>query len=455
MIPTIALEKVDFLPPDRVTDDASILTLKSLVLEPMLRWREGRAAPGLFDRFDLSPDGRVWRLTLREGATFHDGAPVTAEDARAFIAAILNARDMFGMPWSYARYLEGGRIEAEGRVLTVETPLPFPDLPDILAEFYLPRMDAGGLPTLGTGPWRVEEFARGEAAVLTHSDGRRLRFLAMPDAEARLAALQAGEVQAALHLERLHHPRRALEGFVWHEQAVTLSVIAYMNGREGAFTDSSLRLAANLAIDRDRLVTEVMGGLGVPARTIVSPFHMGFAEAGLLSAPYDPDRARALVAASGGPKRLVLDTPLTMPERAPQIARFIARALEAVGFEVEVVEHADRPAYARALGEKRMGDLAIFDSSPHSTFRVLDDKISSRSRAVWWQGVEDTVADELFETARRIVDTRYRSMAYGVTLNHLSKAPHWLHLFHPVECMAHSPDLQGLTLDPKGILRIA
>ena len=42
---TIALEKIDFMPPDRVTDDASILTLKNLVLEPMLRWENGAARP--------------------------------------------------------------------------------------------------------------------------------------------------------------------------------------------------------------------------------------------------------------------------------------------------------------------------------------------------------------------------------------------------------------------------
>ena len=114
-LPTIALEKVDFLPPDRVTDDASILTLKNLVLEPMLHWSGGRPSPSLFGQYELSDDGRDWRFVLRDGAVFHDGTPVRAEDARAFIEAILGARDMFGMPWSYARYLDGARIEAAGR----------------------------------------------------------------------------------------------------------------------------------------------------------------------------------------------------------------------------------------------------------------------------------------------------------------------------------------------------
>ncbi|TPW28749.1 hypothetical protein FJU08_15530 [Martelella alba] len=451
---TIALEKIDFLPPDRVTDDASVLTLKNLVLEPMLRWEKGAARPGLFDRWTLSDDGCHWMLRLRDAACYHDGTPVQAEDAKHFINAICDARDMFGMPWSYARYLEGAVITAEGSVLRISTPKPFPDLPDILSEFYLPKMAPDGTPTLGTGPWQVETFDKGKSVTLQHRDGRKLRLIAMPKAEDRLEALHAGTVQLATHLDRLETPMRALEGFVWHEQATTMSVIAYMNGRDGAFAHPQMRLAANLAIDRNRLVNDVMGGLGIPARTIVSPFHNGMSDS-MTAIPFDPSEAAHLVGATSASREIVLRTPLYMPERAPEIAAFIKRDLEAVGFAVTIDTATDRPGYARELGEKKTGDLAIFDSSPHSTFRVLDDKISSRSRAVWWQGVEDLVADDLFETARRLVDPEARSAAYGRVLCHLHHNPHWLYLFHPIDCMAHAPGLEGFSLDPKGILRIA
>jgi len=455
-LPTIAMEKVDFLPPNRVTDDASVLTLKNLVLEPMLSWQDGKIAQGLFDRFALSEDGRHWQLELRQDARFHDDTPVQAQHAKAFIEEILKARDMFGMPWSYARYLDGAEITAEGLRLSIRTPEPFADLPDILSEFYLPRPDAKGEPTLGTGPWAVESFTRGAEAVLSHrADGRRLRFVAIPRAEDRLAALQDGTVQAAMHMERLARPRRALDGFIWHEQAITLSVIAYMNGASGVFADPRARLAANLAIDRQALITQVMGGLGLPATTIVSPWHHGFGPAGLPAMGHDPTRARALLTQVEARKTITLRSPSHMPERAPEIAAFLADSLQDVGFAVTIDLAHDRPAYARELGEKRTGDLAIFDSSPHSTFRVADDKISSRTRAVWWQGVVDHKADGLFETARRTLDPQARDKAYGALLRHLHAEPHWLYLFHPVEALAHVPELRGLSLTHKGILRIA
>ena len=455
-VPVIALEKLDFLPPDRVTDDCSILTLKALVLEPMLRWQDGAIRPGLFSDWELDDTGCRWTLRLAAGKAYHDGTPVLAEHAAEFIARILDSRDMFGMPWSYARYLAGAEIGAKGRVLTIATPKPFPDLPEILSEFYLPRPDAAGRPVIGTGPWQVTDFTAGQEVSLHRpADGRRLRVIALPRAEDRLAALRDGTVQAATHMERLEQPMRGLDGFGWQERTSTLSVMAYLNGFEGAFTHPAVRRAANLAIDRPRLVREVMGGLALPSDTIVSPWHFGHAEANLAPLAHDPEEARRLLGTAGGPREVVLRSPTYMPERAPEVAAFIAEAWRDVGFETRVEIAEDRPQYARDIGEKRMGDAAIFDSSPHSTFRVLDDKISGLSRAVWWQGVSDPRVDAGFDAARHLTDPAARAGAYGALLRRLQEAPPWLYLFHPVFCLAHDPALRGLTLDHKGILRLS
>ncbi|MDO6732629.1 ABC transporter substrate-binding protein [Marinovum sp. 2_MG-2023] len=454
-IPTIALEKVDFLPPNRVTDDCSILTLKSLVLEPMLRWQDGAICPGLFAKWALDTTGCRWTLRLAPGKCYHDGTPVLAEHAAGFITRILSSRDMFGMPWSYARYLAGAAISAEGAVLTIQTPKPFPDLPEVLSEFYLPKTDAQGRPVIGTGPWQVRDFTPGVAVTLWRAkDDRHLRFVAIPKAEDRHAALVAKDIQAATHMERLETPIHGIAGFEWQTQTSTLSVMAYLNGNAGAFADPEARHAANLAIDRTRMVQDVMGGLARPSDTIVSPWHFGHKQAGLLPLRHDPDTARRLLDRAQGPRQITLRSPTYMPERAPEMARFMADAWNDVGFETRIEIAEDRPQYARDIGEKQMGDAAIFDSSPHSTFRVLDDKISAISRAVWWQGVTNDAVDKGFEQARHILDLPTRARAYGTILRQLQDAPPWVYLFHPVLCLAHVPALTGLHLDHKGIMRI-
>jgi peptide/nickel transport system substrate-binding protein len=454
----IALERVDFLPAARVTDDTSILTLKALVFEPLLRWEDGAARPGLFSSWTHSPDARDWTFTIRPGATFHDGVPAAPGHVLDFIAGILGSTDMFGMKWSYARYFEGVALAAgPGNTVTLRAPQPFADVLDIFSEFYICREDAGGRPVLGTGPWRVAAFAPGAAAVLERlGEGApaRIEATALPQAEARLAALREGAADAALNLERLER-QEAARGLVWCDALNTLSVMFYLNGAQGLFASPEARLAANLAVDRAALVAQVMDGLAAPAATVVSPFHLGFAEAGIAPLPHDPDAARRLLDRAGGAGRVHLRTPLYMPERAPEISAFVAEALGRVGIAVEVETVADRPEYAREVGRKQIGDMAIFDSSPHSTFRVLDDKISSQTRAVWWQGVADPAADALIAAARAQPPGPGRALAYGACLRHLAAAPPWLYLLHPVERAGLRAGIGGISLDHKGVLRIA
>ena len=106
MVLTLALERVEFLPLGRVTDDTSILTLRSLVFElfaPLAG--TGGSNPACWPPGHEEEDGRAWQFALRPGATFHDGQPCTAEDVAEVISAHLRGVDMFGMPWPYARYL--------------------------------------------------------------------------------------------------------------------------------------------------------------------------------------------------------------------------------------------------------------------------------------------------------------------------------------------------------------
>ncbi len=451
---TIALERVDFLPPTRVTDNASILTLKSLVFEPLCGWAAGRVTPALFGAWQSDAAARRWQFRLRPDARFHDDAPCRSGDVRAFLDGILGARDMFGMPWSYARYFQGARFAtpASDR-LTVECETPFADMPEVFAEFFISRPDARGEPVLGTGPYRVEAWTAGEEAWLQPvAGGRALHVRAIASAEARLAALRSGKVAVACGLEQMHKLPDFGADLAWARQVSTLSVMAYLNAARGAFVDPRVRLAANLAVDRSRIVTQLFGDLAWPAATVVSPFHFGFDRSGCMPVVHDPERARRLLDAAAPGRAIRLRTPTFMPERAPEIARMVADQLGAVGFAVTVDIEPDRPEYAREIGRKEMGDAALFDSSPHSTFRVLDDKISSVARGVWWQGHEDAQVDALLAEARGTADDHARAGLYGRCLARLREAPPWIYLLHPTLVSAWRPNAGRFTLDHRGVL---
>lgn len=456
---TIAFEKVYFLPPTRVTDDTSVLTLKNLVFEPLLKWDNGFVHPALFDRWTHSPDGRQWAFFIRAGATFHDGKPCVAQDIIAFIDGILDAVDMFGMKWSYARYLADAVIKADGDgIITVENPRPIADILDIFSEFYICRIAPDGTATLGTGPYRVTAFEAGVRADLEKAGASsgimNIVAVASPTAEQRYDLLKAGTVDAALNLERVEGRLDFSSAFSWGKAVNTLSVMYYLNCQQGIFTSPLARLAANHAVDTAAIAHDIFHGLAVPSSTIVSPYHLGMAGAGLAPIGYNPDKARALLNEAGGAGAIKLRTPVYMPERAPEISRFVAESLQAVGFTVDIDMELDRPEYARQIGRKEMGDMAIFDSSPHSTYRILNDKISSATKAVWWQGYDDAQAEDLIRAANDAVEPHARDAAYAQCLRRLHDNPPWLYLVHPIDVFAVKKGIGGLGIDHKGILTV-
>ena len=457
----VLLEKVDFLPPHRVTDDTSVLTLKNWVLEPLCRWDEGLAKPGLFERWTHSEDGCHWEFQIRKNAIFHDGKPCVAEDILSFIQAILESVDTFGMKWSYARYLAQAQWSSPSpQCVVMDNPFPLADILDILSEFFISRLDPQGQAVLGTGSYRVLEYSPQRSVQLERVGAGPLAFaqlqvLAQEDADERYRALLDQEVDAALNLERMHATWTPDPRAQWQCQTNTLSVMYYLNCSGGLFASELARRAVNLAVNKTGLIEKVLGGLAVPSATVVSPFHLGWRSAGVQPWPYDPDQARALLAQCDGLDQVcILRTPLTMPHQSLAISQWVQRDLEAVGLRVQLQVQEDRPEYAREIGRKEMGDLAIFDSSPHSTYRILNDKISSRTKAVWWQGYTDPVIEDLITRANNAVTSPERARAYGDCLHHLHHHPPWLYLCHPIEVLGLRPGVKGVQLDPKGVIQL-
>jgi peptide/nickel transport system substrate-binding protein len=181
---------------------------------------------------------------------------------------------------------------------------------------------------------------------------------------------------------------------------------------------------------------------------------MGARAAGLAPIAHDPDRAKRLFDAVGLDGPVHLRTPMTLPEKAREVTQAVADSLARIGVPSVIEEQHDRPEYAREIGRKNTGDVAIFDSSPHSTFRVLNDKISCRAQGVWWQGYEDEQAEALIAAANRAVGDEAREAAYGAVLRRLHANPPWLYLFHPVEVFAARPGAGRFALDGTGILRV-
>ena len=456
----IAQSQVRLIDPEYTTDQPDLQSLLAFVYEPLLRWEDGHVAPALVSSWQVSDDGCSCLLDLREDAYFHDGSPCTVEHIIQAFERLQQAGGSFGMGGVYAPYLEPLEFEPRNRTqLLVRSASATGDLADIFTAVYVGKCSDDEHPPIGTGPYMLDDYVEGEFIKLSLASKARnetvysrLAIFEIRGPEARYDSLLAGQVDLATSLELLPEiPTN--DDLSWRRSINTLSVTCFLNGFEEPFCQPEARLAVNLAVDVDSIIHNVWHGLAEPATTVVSPYHFGY-PTHLSPHGYNPNRARELFRACSMPDELILRTPLIIPDRAQQVSRLIQQQLSRIGISVIIEVEQDRPKYAQNVSEKRIGHMAVFDSSPLSTYRVLQEKISSERQGLWWQGVKETEADQLIETAHRTVDAKERAEAYKRCLSWLHDNPHWLYLYHPTKLYAHRPEVVGVYLDHAGLVRL-
>ena len=301
---------------------------------------------GLDDQFRPQPqmvagavtenDGKLWKLTLRDGLMFHDGTEVLARDCAASIRR-WGARDAFGQ----ALMAAADEVSfADDRVITVRLKRPFPLLPDALAKPMasmcpmMPERLAASDPykavtdPTGSGPYRfvADERVPGARLVYQRFAGyvprengtpsttagpkrptmERVEWAIIPDNPTAVAALQRGEV------DWVQTPAPDLLSLLRRDPGVTVRVtaetglLAYMrfNQKLPPFDNPAIRRALIGAVSQADYMTAVNGedrqlwrdGIGYfcPGTPLASDAGMG-----ALTGPRDYDRVRRDLAAAG------------------------------------------------------------------------------------------------------------------------------------------------------------
>ncbi|WP_431271866.1 ABC transporter substrate-binding protein [Dankookia sp. P2] len=295
-----------------------------------------RPQPQLAEGHVVADDGRRWTFTLRQGPTFHDGAPVRAADAVASIRRWM-ARDTHGQ--TLAARLEEIRA-LDDRRFEMHLKRPFGVMLDALGKsssypcFIMPERFAA-LPAttplteiVGSGPYRfvAEERRAGSQVVYRRHDGyvpspvgtlgvtagpkvagfERLEWRIIQDAATAAAALQAGEVDWWERITPDLRPLLARRRDVVLDRIETLGTVAMLrpNHLHPPFDDPAVRRAVLPALAQADFMAALFGEDRSRWRDGVGCFPPGSAlasEEGLeaLTAPRDLGRARAALAATG------------------------------------------------------------------------------------------------------------------------------------------------------------
>ena len=327
------------------------------VLQGLVKFNvRGQVVPALAESWSVAPDGLTYTFRLRRGVRFHDGSSFTARDV---VFKFERARTPGSGHVQTQYYQDIDRIEAPDPY-TVVFRLKQPNA-ELLFNLARPesvigpagRVQEQQTHPVGTGPFRFVAWDRGVGVRLERFDGYyvaglpyldRVTFRFLPDPNAQLAALRAGDIDVigyGLSPENAvtlrSDPRfRVVAG------GSTVEVVAGMNNSRPPFNDVRVRRAIQHAVNRDELVQGVMLGMGTKIGSHRSPVESCYVD--LSNAyPYDPERARTLLREAGyGPGNPLRFT-FTLPapyEYARRLGEALAAQLARVGVEarLEVVE---------------------------------------------------------------------------------------------------------------------
>lgn len=437
LLPVVQIED-----PHTCTDAHPVLTIRRLLFQGLVSY-DGREAKGvLAERWEPGDRGKSWTFHLRRGIFFPTGKEVQAEDVvYSLRRAASPARKGRLFTVTYSAYIGNARVEAEGpTIVRLYNPEPIADLLEFLSDLSI--VPAGWeeySDGTGTGPYVLEEVRPGFARLRPRAGtGPFLEFWEEKDPARRAALVASGEADYALDVSSAEpstaNPQalgaQAFEVYPWN---TPLCVIFLIRCDQPPLDDPRVRRALNFLTDKDRIIQEVLQGRGRPLNGPLSDRHFG-ADPSLPPYPFDPAAAASLLREAGLAQGFALDihAPLTIPDEGPRLAGIVAENLRAGGIETQVILHEDRAEYARKIAAKELNGIFCFDSSPLGTYKVLKEKLDSRTRGTWWQGYHNDEFNRLLSTASETIDDDARRETYRRAYRILRDDAPWLFLYSPV-----------------------
>ncbi len=319
--------------------------------------RDGKIQPQLAESWVVSDDGRTYTFKLRSGVTFHDGEVF---DSTVAMFSLDRARGEASVNPQKRFFTSIDKIEApDATTLVIKLKQPAGSLLYWLgwpaSVMVAPKSAENNKTTpIGTGPFKFVNWAKGDKVDLVRNEAYWNRsasvrletatFRFITDPQAQTAALKAGDVDA---FPEFGAPE-LMNSFEGDKRLVTvignteLKVVAGMNNTRKPFDDKRVRQALMMAVERATVIEGAWSGFGTAIGSHYTPNDRAFVDkTGVY--PYDPEKAKALLAEAG------YANGLTFTIKAPQMAyaQRTSQILQAMFAEIGVtmnIETTEFPA---------------------------------------------------------------------------------------------------------------
>jgi peptide/nickel transport system substrate-binding protein len=355
--------------PPQITPFGMMYAIHDALVRPYPGQKMG---PSLAESWKESPDGKTYEFKLRAGLKFHNGDPVTAEDVK----------------FSFERYKGAGAKTLQDHVAQVEIvdPLlvrfhlkePWPDFMTfygttasaagiVVPKNYLTQVGDDGFrkQPVGAGPYKFVRHKPGLEVELEAFPGywrrvpnvKSLTMKSVPEATTRAVMVKTGESDISLVLDgpEAEDIQRNPRLKVVSSKHASIFWIEFPDqwDAKSPWHDKRLRQAVNLALDRKRINEAACLGFCPPAGVIV-PRVMDFALQ-VDPPPYDPAKAKQLLAEAGYPKGIDAGEFAAIPG-FPTVAEAVMNDLNAAGIRVRL-RSMERAAFYASWQEKKLRGL--------------------------------------------------------------------------------------------------
>lgn len=452
------------LDPVSANDDLSMWVLHPM-LDTLVTYDPAtmELVPQLAESWEVSADGRTYTFALRE-ARYDDGSPIRADD---FVHALARARDTAVSSFShFVEDLEEVTAPSERR-LVIRMKASNRLLLNVLAMKFaapLPRAHAAQVGAdlrrrpRASGPYRLAAWSEGERIRLERNPHYRdrarqgLTALEMREGVPRdlqFLMFERGELDTA---ERLSAPDLIfLEDHpAWQPYVQRLPMAAVygvqMNVRTQPFDDVRVRRALNYALNKDA-TTKLLSGTSTPAHGPIPPGMPGRDEE-LPPYPYDPARARALLAEAGYSDGLDLTFTTFFDEDATKLALAMQQDLAAVGARVKIRQ------VSVGVWMSTMNDLSFAIGGWFGDYldpSALIDPIFKTGGPQNSTGYSNPALDRLLDEARLERDATRRAALYRRVDRILRDDAPWIWNYHQLTVEVSQPYVRGYRLHPAWI----
>jgi peptide/nickel transport system substrate-binding protein len=394
---------------------------------------------GLLTEWGWNEDRTKVMMTVRDGVTWHDGSPFTAEDiVWSLTRAGLEAT---GNPIQFV-WKNVTNLKAEGNKITGDVvgfdPTYFKWMAFltgyVLPKAYYEKVGAEGFEAapIGTGPYMVEKFERNAFIRLKANanywggkpafDAVTIKFV--PDAASRVAEIESGSSQVTLEVPYEEYDRLIVkDGLAGSVTNISDIGMIFFNDID-AMKDKNVRQAAVMSVDKKLLVDRLLRGYGLPLDTLETPEYDAYDAS--IKVEYNPEKAVELLKASGfspeNPVKFTIQTTRGFKPKDYEMVQAIVGMWRKVGIEAtievyEIAKHYELRAadtlapaafynWGNSIGDPTTSTgFAMYGPSPHSVWDSQDviDAINplwgeadEAKRIAGWKAVSKLIADEAY-----------------------------------------------------------